>query len=149
MKKGYDTNLIFNLLTFLSYKSTYWNLYDCMFLSCHVRVSESIHTLYTVQISTQSTARCTDKYSEHSSIIWPVLANGWVFVYELNGPGFQSSCSHLNFTFRVCFERRVPCNSGNYRVRIHSETRTWHDQNISHKVLVVFVLSSTTVTEVN
>ena len=23
----------------------------------------------------------TDKYSEHSSIIWPVWPNGWVFVY--------------------------------------------------------------------
>ena len=91
----------------------------------------------------------TDKYSEHSPIIWPVLANGWVFVYELNGSGFQSSCSHLNFSFRVCFEQRVPWDSGNYRVPIHSETRTWYDQNISHKVLVVLVLSSATVTEVN
>ena len=26
----------------------------------------------------------TDKYSQHSSIIWPVSVNGWVFVYELN-----------------------------------------------------------------
>ena len=37
----------------------------------------------------------TDKYSEHSSIIWPVWPNGWVFVYELSGSGFESSCSHL------------------------------------------------------
>ena len=37
----------------------------------------------------------TDKYSEHSSIIWPVWSNGWVFVYELSGSGFKSSCSHL------------------------------------------------------
>ena len=37
----------------------------------------------------------TDKYSQHSSIIWPVWLNGWVFVYELNGCGFESRCSHL------------------------------------------------------
>ena len=41
----------------------------------------------------------TDKYSEHSSIIWPVWLNGWVFVYELNGSGFEFSCSHLWWTF--------------------------------------------------
>ena len=40
----------------------------------------------------------TDKYSQHSSIIWPVWLNGWVFVYELSGCGFKSSCSHLTFT---------------------------------------------------
>ena len=36
----------------------------------------------------------TNNYSEHSSIIWPVWPNGWVFVYELSGSVFQSSCSH-------------------------------------------------------
>ena len=35
-----------------------------------------------------------DKYSQHSSIIWPVWLNGSVFVYELSGCGFESSCSH-------------------------------------------------------
>ena len=38
----------------------------------------------------------TDKYSKHSSIIWTVWLNGWVFVYKLTGCGFASSCSHLN-----------------------------------------------------
>ena len=56
--------------------------------------------------------------------------NCWVFVYELSGCGFESSCSHLNFRFHVCFEQGVPWHSGNYRVWIHSETRTWHDKNI-------------------
>ena len=27
----------------------------------------------------------TDKCSQHSSIIWPVSLNVWVFVYELSG----------------------------------------------------------------
>ena len=25
---------------------------------------------------------------------WPVWLNGWVFVFELSGFGFESSCSH-------------------------------------------------------
>ena len=36
-----------------------------------------------------------DKYSQHSSIFWPVWLNGWVFVYEL------SDCCHSNFRCRV------------------------------------------------
>ena len=32
----------------------------------------------------------------HTSIIWPVWPNGWVFVYKLSGSGFDSSCSHIN-----------------------------------------------------
>ena len=47
---------------------------DCVLLSCHWHVSEWIHTL--------------------DSPIWPVWPNGWVFVYELSGSGFESSCSH-------------------------------------------------------
>ena len=94
-------NYLPNLAKWLScVLSTYlYGAFDCMFLSCHVRVSESI--IY-----------------------------DWVFVYELSGSGFKSSCSHLTFRFRACFEQRVPWHSGNYRVWIHSETRTWHDKNI-------------------
>ena len=56
--------------------STYLHgAFDCMFLSCHVGVSEWIHC----------------------SIIWPVWLNGWVFLYELSGCGFESRCSDLNF----------------------------------------------------
>ena len=84
-----------------------------MFLSCHVRVSKWIHTLslpecqetlsdcngtrtqcgFTLKgvrdmVRTYSQMHRTDKYSQHSSIIWPVWSNGWVFAYELNGCGF-------------------------------------------------------------
>ena len=45
---------------------------------------------------TYSQMHHTDKCSQHSSIIWPVRLNGWVFAYELSGCGFKSSCSHLN-----------------------------------------------------
>ena len=46
-------------------------------------------------IRTYSQMHRTDKYSQHSSIIWPVWQNGSVFVCELSGCGFESSCSHL------------------------------------------------------
>ena len=38
----------------------------------------------------------TDKYSPHSSIIWAVWLNDWVFVYKLSCYGFESPYSHLN-----------------------------------------------------
>ena len=79
--------------------------------------------------------RCiTNTYSQHSSIIWSVWPNSWVFVYELDGCGFESRCSHLNFRYRACFEQGVPWHSGKYRVWIHSKIRTWHDYNMQSKV---------------
>ena len=59
-----------------------------------------------------------------------------MFVYELSGSGFESSCSHLNFRFCACFEQGVPWHLGNYRVWIHSETSTWHDKNIQFSSFV-------------
>ena len=53
-----------------------------------------------------------------------------MFVYELSGCGLESSCCHLNFRFRACFEQGVHWHSWNCRVCTHSETRTWHDKNI-------------------
>ena len=39
-------------------------------------------------------------YRQVLSIIWPVWLNGWVFVYELSGCGFESSCIHIkNFSY--------------------------------------------------
>ena len=58
------------------------------------------------------------------------LRNVWVTVYEVSGSGFEFSCTHLNFRFCACFEQGVPWHSYNYRIWIHSETRTWHDKNI-------------------
>ena len=45
--------------------------------------------------------------------VWPVWLNSWVFLYELSGSLFDSSCTHLNFRFRACFEKGVPWHSGN------------------------------------
>ena len=69
-----------------------------------------------------------DKYSELSSIIWPVWLSGWVFIYEQSGCGFESSWSHLNFRFGAFSEKELHWHSGNYRMLIHSETHTWHDK---------------------
>ena len=42
----------------------------------------------------------------------------------------ESRCTYVIFRFHACFEEGVPWHLGNYRVWIHSETRTWHDKNI-------------------
>ena len=81
-------------------------------------------------IRTYSQMHRTDKYSQHSSIYWPVWLKGWVFVYKLSGCGFKSRCSHLKFRYHACFEQGVPWHSDNSREWIHFVTRTWHDKNI-------------------
>ena len=58
----------------------------------------------------------------------PVWLHGWVFVYKQCE--FKSHCCHLNFRYGTCFEQGVHWHSGNYKVWIHSETQTWHDNNI-------------------
>ena len=73
----------------------------------------------------------TYKYSEHSSIIWPVWPNGWVFVYELSGPGSESRCSHLNFRFRACLEQRVPWHSGKYNKYNKNDIGLYRDDGLA------------------
>ena len=55
----------------------------------------------------------TDKYSQQSSIIWPVWHNSWVFVYELGGCGFGTGWSKLKLRYRACFEQGVLDIQGN------------------------------------
>ena len=76
-------------------------------------------------IITYSQIHRTDKHSQHRHV-W---LNDWVFVHELSGCGFESCCCHLNFRYGTCFEQGVPWHA-NYRVWIHSETWTWHDNNL-------------------
>ena len=95
---------------------------------------QSESALYSTLHSTASTFTCPivlyilPLYPLYALL--PVWLNGWVFLYELSGCGFESCCSHFNFRFRSCFEQGVPWNSGNYRVLIHSDTHTWHAKNI-------------------
>ena len=64
------------------------------------------------------------------STIWPNWP-GWVLIYKL------SSFYPVAWMSRnSCFEQGVLWHSGNYRVWIHSETRTWHDDNIQLKHLL-------------
>ena len=118
-----------------------WSLSDCSRTRTHshtthfLDIQATIECGFTVKsihdkIGTYSQMQWTDKYSQHSLIIWPVQLNGWVFVYELSGCGFESHCSHLKFRIRACFEQGVPWHSGNYRVWIHFEMHMWHDKNI-------------------
>ena len=67
----------------------------------------------------------------------PVWLNGCEFVYEISRWGFESSYSHLNFGFCTSFEQGVPWHSGNYRVWIHSKTRSWHDEDIQLKTILI------------
>ena len=76
-----------------------WSLSDCSWtrtknhLVCKRTLKTFGHsTVYELEHTVSRTygqMHLTDKYSEHSSII------GWVFVYELSGSGFKSTCSHL------------------------------------------------------
>ena len=81
-------------------------------------------------IITSSQMHRTDIYLQRSSIIRQILLNDWVFVYEVSRCGFWSCCSHLNFRFFACFEQGVTWYSGRCRLRINSETCTWHDNNL-------------------
>ena len=106
--------------------------------SCNIRYSvECGFILKRVRdmIITNSQMHRTDKYSQYSSSVW---LNGWVFVYELSGCGFESRCSHLNFRFCACFEQGVPWHPGNYRLWIHSETHAWHDNNMQLRYLTLY-----------
>ena len=64
--------------------------------------------------------------NEHSTI-WP---SNWVFTYELSGPTFESSCSHLNFRYRACFEQGVLDIQANIECRFTLKMRTWLDKKI-------------------
>ena len=67
---------------------------------------------------------------------FPVWPNGWVFVYELSGSGFQSSCSHLNFRFHTCFKQGVPWHSGNYSVdSLWYKYMTWQEHTAKETCL--------------
>ena len=86
-----------------------------------LEVQETIECKFTLKcvcdmITKYSQKHYTDEYSQHSSMIWPIWLNSWVFVYKLSGYGLKSRCYHLNFRYNACFEQGVPRHWGNYRV---------------------------------
>ena len=68
----------------------------------------------------------TDKHSLHSSITRPVWLNGWVFLYEISGCGFESRCSHLKLQMwsllwarsSLTFSQTIECRSTLKLVRV-------------------------------
>ena len=75
--------------------------------------------------------------------------NHWVFVYELNGCGFEPCCSHLNFEYRACLKEGVPWHSGNCSVWIHSKTRTWHVTTYSQELSFNHILKECLISKEN
>ena len=73
------------------------------------------------QISKETVCSChvTNAFQSEFTLyscIWSVWPNGWVFVYELSGSGFESSCSYVTFRFRACFDQGLSWQSNSYRV---------------------------------
>ena len=69
----------------------------------------------TVQMSTQSRAQS----------FWPVWPNGWVFVYELSGSGFESSCIHVRLWLK-CYPQNFSGAGSIYESNIFMlKSQTW------------------------
>ena len=64
---------------------------------------------------------CTDKYSQHSSIIWPVWVNGSVFIYEL-----VVASSPVAVTNDTIW-RKQHWTDGRAYGRIEEQTQGWSD----------------------
>ena len=80
-------------------------------------LSESNKCRFTLKLVCDMIITCsqmhhTAKNSLHSSVIWPVWLNGWVFIYKLTGCKFLSCCCHLNCRYGACFEQGVRWHSG-------------------------------------
>ena len=107
-----------------------------MFLSCHVRVSEWIYTLYLSEWQEllaqnrreiRSISDC-NWTRPHNHLVQKRTLNhlaklakwlNWIVSTYLYG---ACDCIFLSCHIRTCFEQRAPWHSGNYRVWIHSET---------------------------
>ena len=101
-------------VSLLSLKLQIWHLFRARSSLTFRKTIECGFTLKFVydMIITYSQMHRPDKYTQHSSIIWPVWLNGWVFVYKLSGCGFESCWCHLNFRYGAGFEQGVPWHSG-------------------------------------
>ena len=112
-------NVTFWLMRYLNISVV--NLTVCYYQVTYAFQSESAHWIYTLKHVRDMTITCsqmhdTDRYSGHSSIIWPVWLNGWAFVHKLSGCRLKSRCCHLNVRYRIRFEQGGPWHSDNYRV---------------------------------
>ena len=72
-------------------------------------IEQEMHCILTIAVRVSD----CNGISTHSHLVRKqtlnhLLLNALVFVYELNGRGFESLCSHLSFRYRACFEQGVP-----------------------------------------
>ena len=95
---GLLTKWLWIRVTLLSLKLQIWRLLRARSSST---LRQTIQCGFTLKLVRDMIMHRTDKYSQHCSIIWPVWLNGWVFVYELSGCGFESRCCHYCVTFIV------------------------------------------------
>ena len=100
--------------------------------SCHVTYAfQNEATLYSCLNVKELLTRSRRQIWRLSDCNWTRTQNHLVRKRTLNHLAkLESSCSQLTLIFRACFEQEVAWYSGNYRVWIHSERRTWHEKNI-------------------
>ena len=109
-----------------------------MLVSYHVRVSEWIYTLSCLNVK--------GLLARNSRDIWSFSDSNGTRTYN------QLVCKRtlrdlatlakLNFRYRTCFEQRVTWYSCNRWVKIHSKTRTWHDNCIESNAPYRYVLTT-------
>ena len=127
------TKLLWIRILLLPHKLQIWCLLQARSSLIFRQTIERGLTLKLVRdmIITCSQMHHTSKYFQHSSMIWQVWLKCWEFIYGLSGWGFESRCCHLNVRYGACFEQGVSWHSD--RVCIHSQTSTWHDNNLQAK----------------
>ena len=130
-----------------------WAVFWVLICTVHLTVS-SCHDTYALQSESTlySCLNVKELLASSRREIWSLrdcnwtrtqnhLVRKWTLKRTLKRTltGLEPSCCPLNFRFRACFKQRIPWHSGNYRVWIHYETRTWHDKNIQSNYDVVLI----------
>ena len=125
-------------------KTCRWNFFKFFWVVyfrkiCKNQVFEQGTTMQFLEIKniTKIEQNCflsTDLHSKYiSDCNWTRIHNHLVririFVYELSACGFESSCSHLNFRFRACFEQGVQATieCGFTQECVRDMTRTYRE----------------------
>ena len=109
-----------NLPRFPSFSFPNPDLYGAFYCMLNAIACRFTLKLVRDMIITYSQMHHTDTYSQHNSIIWPVLLNGWMLVYKLGWLWVQIKLLSLNFqiwrllvarnslTFRQTIECKFP-----------------------------------------
>ena len=100
-----DRSRLLDRISLLSLKLQIWRL---LLARSSLAFRQTIECRFTLKLVRDMIITCnqmhrTDQNSQHSSIIWPVWLNGWVFVYELSGCELESRYCHSNFRYCDCF----------------------------------------------